>query len=83
MQVRIEQIGSSRIIRLPKVLLPGTRIGDVIDLHLKPNHFPSRKAIIPRHGWAEAARRMRAQNEDRPVIPYVPTRFEQKDWKWE
>lgn len=83
MKVRIERIGNSRVIRLPKILLPEVQVGGVVELHIKPGHRPSRKAIRPRNRWADEACRMRAHGEDHLLDSHVSTRFDQEDWKWE
>jgi hypothetical protein len=83
MKVRIEQIGYARIIRLPKGLLPKARIGDVVELAVEPDRTATHNTTTPRSGWAKAARRMRAQGEDRLYNVLPSTRFDKKDWKWE
>lgn len=83
MKVRIEQIGSARIIRLLQGLLPKARIGDVVELTAEPDRTVTHNTTSPRSGWAKAARRMRAQGEDRLYNALLSTRFDKKDWKWE
>lgn len=75
MKVRIQQIGNSRVIRLPKTLLPEVQVGDVVDLHIKPDHHSSR------NGWTKAARRMRRHSEDHLLDSHISTRFDQEDWE--
>jgi antitoxin MazE len=36
----------------------------------------------PRAGWAEAAKRMRARDDDRLLDPPTSTRFDDEEWKW-
>ncbi len=83
MKVRIQQIGNSRVIRLPKTLLPEVQVGDVVDLHIKPGHHPSCNGIRPRNGRTKAARRMRRHSEDHLLDSHISTRFDQEDWEWE
>lgn len=82
MKTRIVQIGNSRGIRLPKVLLEEAQLADEVELEAEPGRIVIRGASRPRAGWAAAARRMRERNEDRLLDPTTPTRFDEKEWKW-
>jgi len=82
MKTRIVQIGNSRGIRLPKVLLEEAQLGDEVDLEAEPGRIVVRRGSRPRAGWAAAARRMHEQNEDQLLDPTTPTRFDKKEWKW-
>ncbi len=82
MKTRIVQIGNSRGIRLPKVLLEEAHLPDEVELEAEPGRIVIRGASRPRAGWAAAARRMRERNEDRLLDPTTPTRFDEKEWKW-
>lgn len=79
---RIVQIGNSRGIRLPKVLLEEAQLLDEVELEAEPGRIVIRKGNRPRAGWAAAARRMRERDEDRLLDPTIPTRFDEKEWKW-
>jgi antitoxin MazE len=81
-KTRIVQIGNSRGIRLPKVLLEEAQLADVVELEAEPGRIVIRKGNRPRAGWAEAARRMRERNDDRLLDPTTPTRFDEREWKW-
>ena len=82
MKSRIVQIGNSRGIRLPKVLLEEAQLTDEVELEAEPGRIVIRKESRPRMGWAAAARRMRERDEDRLLDPTTPTRFDEKEWKW-
>ncbi len=82
MKTRIVQIGNSRGIRLPKVLLEEAQLGDEVDLEAEPGCIVVRRGSRPRAGWAAAARKMHERNEDRLLDPTTPTRFDEKEWKW-
>ena len=82
MKSRIVQIGNSRGIRLPKVLLEEAQLADEVELEAEPGRIVIRRANRPRAGWAAAARRMRERDEDRLLDPTTPTRFDEKEWKW-
>lgn len=82
MKTRIVQIGNSRGIRLPKVLLEEAQLRDEVELEAEPGRIVVRRGSRPSAGWAAAARRMHEQNEDRLLDPTTPTRFDKKEWKW-
>lgn len=82
MKSRIVQIGNSRGIRLPKVLLEEAQLLDEVELEAEPGRIVIRRGRRPRAGWAAAARRMRERDEDGLLDPTTPTRFDVKEWKW-
>jgi antitoxin MazE len=82
MKSRIVQIGNSRGIRLPKVLIEEARLEEEVELEAEPGRIVIRSGTRPRAGWAAAARRMRERDEDRLLDSAMPTRFDQKEWKW-
>ena len=82
MKAHIVRIGNSRGIRLPKTLLQEAQLEDEVELQAEPGRILISKTAQPRAGWAEAARRMRAQSEDRLLDPPTPTRFDREEWKW-
>jgi antitoxin MazE len=82
MKSRIVQIGNSRGVRLPKVLLEEAQLPDEVELEAEPGRIVIRRASRPRAGWAAAARKMRERNEDRLLDPTTATRFDEKEWKW-
>jgi antitoxin MazE len=82
MKSRIVQIGNSRGIRLPKVLLEQARLTDEVELDAEPGRIIIRKVSQPRAGWSTAARKMRERGEDRLLDPPTQTRFDKKEWKW-
>jgi len=82
MKSRIVQIGNSRGVRLPKVLLEQAQLADEVELDAEPGRIVIRRGKRPRAGWAAAARKMHEHGEDRLLDPTTPTRFDEKEWKW-
>lgn len=82
MKAHIVRIGNSRGIRLPKTLLQEAKLENEVELQAEPGRILISKTAQLRAGWAEAARSMRAQGEDRLLDPPTPTRFDKKEWKW-
>lgn len=83
MKAHIIRMGKSQGIHLPKALLKKAKLGSDVELRSEPGWIVISNMRNPRIGWAEAAQRMRAHCEDHLVDPYVSTRFDQEDWKWE
>jgi antitoxin MazE len=73
MKSRIVQIGNSRGIRLPKVLLEEAQLADEVELKAEPGRIG--RGSRPHAGWVAAARRMRERDEDRLLDSTTPTRF--------
>ena len=82
MKARIVQIGNSRGIRLPKVLLEEAQLADEVELAAEPGRIVIKKMARPRAGWAAAARRMREAGDDRLIDQPTLTRFDESEWKW-
>lgn len=82
MKAHIVRIGNSKGIRLPKTLLQEAQLEDEVELQAEPGRILISKSAQPRAGWADAARRMRAQGEDALLDPPTATRFDKEDWKW-
>ena len=82
MKTRIVQIGNSRGIRVPKVLLEQAQLTEEVELDAEPGRIVIRRGTRPRAGWAAAAREMRERDEDRLLDPSTPTQFDEKEWKW-
>ena len=78
MKSRIVQIGNSRGIRLPKVLLEEAQLADEVELQAEPGRIVIRRGDQPRAGWAAAARRMRERDEDRLLDPTTPTKIKKE-----
>ena len=79
MKSRIVQIGNSRGIRLPKVLIEEAQLEDDVELEAEPGRIVIRRGSRPRAGWAAAARKMRERNEDHLLDRTTPTRFDEKE----
>jgi antitoxin MazE len=82
MKTRIVQIGNSRGVRLPKVLLDEAQLTDEVEVNAEPGRIVIRRGSQPRAGWAAAAKKMREQDEDRLLDPPTATRFDEKEWQW-
>ena len=81
-KARIIQIGNSRGIRVPKVLLDHAQLPDDIELQADNGRLIVRAARGPRMGWAEAAKAMRARGDDELLDATTASHFDDKEWQW-
>ncbi len=82
MKARLVQIGNSRGVRLPKLLIEETGLGDEVELRVEQGGIMILPARSPRSGWAEAARDLRDRDEDRLLDAPTPTHFDEEEWEW-
>lgn len=80
-KTRIVRIGNSRGIRVPKLLLELAQLPDEVELHAEPGRLVVQASRRPRAGWAEGARAMSGQGDDRLDEP-TSTRFDREEWEW-
>jgi antitoxin MazE len=81
-RTRIIQIGNSKGIRVPKVLLEQAQLPDEVELQAEHGRLIVRAAHRARAGWAEAARVMRARRDDQLLDEPTSTEFDKKEWRW-
>lgn len=82
MKTRIVRIGNSQGIRVPKPLLDQAHLPEEVELCAEPGRIVVRAARGPRDGWADAARAMRARNEDELLDEPTATPFDLEEWTW-
>jgi antitoxin MazE len=82
MKTRLVRIGNSRGVRLPKLLIAQAGLTDEVELHAKDGIIVIERALAPRAGWSEAARKMHERKEDPLLDPPAPTHFDEQEWKW-
>ena len=85
MKTRIIQIGNSQGIRIPKVLLEQSGLGEEVELKVSKEQITIRPVRKPRQGWEEAFQKMAKQGEDQLLdkekFSYQSS-WEQDDWVW-
>jgi antitoxin MazE len=82
MKTRIVQIGNSKGIRVPKVLLEHAQLPDEVELQAENGRLIIRAASGPRTGWAEAAKAMHARGDDQLLDAGTLSHFDAKEWRW-
>jgi antitoxin MazE len=80
-RTRIVQIGNSKGIRVPKVLLEQAQLPDEVELQAERGRLIVRAARGARAGWAEAAKVMRAREDALLDVP-TSSEFDTEDWQW-
>lgn len=81
-KTRIVRIGNSKGIRVPKVLLDQAQLPEEVELYAEPGRLVVKGARGPRAGWADAARAMHAEGDDRLLDQPTKTGFDDEDWQW-
>lgn len=81
-KARIVQIGNSKGIRVPKVLLDYAQLPDEVELQAENGRLIVRAAQGPRAGWADAAKAMHDRGDDRLLDATTSSQFDEKEWRW-
>jgi antitoxin MazE len=82
MKARIVRIGNSRGVRLPKALIEQSGLGEEVELRVQPGAILIQSASQPRAGWADAARRLAADEPGGLLDAATPTTFDETEWRW-
>jgi antitoxin MazE len=82
MKSQIIQIGNSRGIRIPKILLEETGLKGEVDLEVREEGILIRNVQKPRAGWNEAFRVMAENEDDEPLAIGAASDFDVKEWQW-
>ncbi len=81
---RIVKMGNSQGVRIPKVLLEQSGVGEHVELEVQPGQIIIRAAQHPRQGWDEQFRLMAEQGDDRLLDGDMPslTEWDEEEWEW-
>ena len=85
MKTRIVQIGNSKAIRLPKVLLEESGLGEHVEIRVEGNQLIIEPADRPREGWGQAFAEMARKEHDRLLDSkeFTLSRWDEEEWAWE
>jgi antitoxin MazE len=81
-RTRIVQIGNSKGIRVPKMLLEHAQLPDDVELQAEHGRLIVRAARAARAGWSDAAKSMHARGDDRLLDAPTSSQFDDKGWQW-
>ncbi|HLG57042.1 MAG TPA: hypothetical protein VI485_17005 [Vicinamibacterales bacterium] len=81
-RTRIVQIGNSKGIRVPKMLLEHAQLPDEVELQAEHGRLIIRAARAARAGWADAAKSMHSRGDDQLLDAPTSSQFDDKEWQW-
>ena len=83
-RTRIVKIGNSQGIRIPKLLLEQTNLGEEVELELLEDRIVVRSVHRARLGWSDALKSMAERGEDGLLEgdTMVPNAWDEEDWVW-
>ncbi len=84
MRARIIKIGNSQGIRIPKLILEQTKLGEEVELEAQAGQITIRSALAPRQGWEAAFRAMAQHGDDRLLDGETGslTQWDETEWQW-
>jgi antitoxin MazE len=84
MKTRIIKIGNSQGIRIPKVFLDQSGLGEEVELEVQERQIVIRSAERARQGWEEAFSAMSEHEDDRLLDEDLTgqTRWDENQWQW-
>jgi len=83
-KTRIIKIGNSQGIRIPKLLLEQTNLGEEVELELQRDQIVVRPAHHARHNWEDEFKAMAERGDDKLLDSdvVIPTVWDDKEWEW-
>ena len=84
MRTKIIRIGNSRGVRIPKLLLERSRLGEEVELDAEEDLIIIRPIGRTRKGWNEAFKRMAVKGDDRLIHGDLvdQTSWDNEEWQW-
>jgi antitoxin MazE len=84
MRARIIKIGNSQGIRIPKLFLEQTKLGEEVELEAQDDQIVIRPISYPRQGWEEAFQAMVERGDDQLLDENLigQTKWDQEEWEW-
>jgi antitoxin MazE len=78
---RIVQVGNSKGIRLPKLMLEQSGIIDNIEIEVSDGQILIKPASKARVGWDEAFAQMVVNGDEEPILD-VTNEWDDTEWEW-
>jgi antitoxin MazE len=82
MKSHLIQIGNSRGVRIPKVLLEQLGFSDEVEMAVEADQLVIRSARRPREGWEDQFRVMHERGDDRPNEEFSTSTGDEQQWEW-
>jgi antitoxin MazE len=80
MELSVINIGNSKGIRLPKIILEKYSIGDTLELILEKDSIILKPKVAPRKNWEKAFQKMHENADDQLLIDDVFTDENFEEW---
>ena len=81
MEISVINIGNSKGIRLPKIILEQYNISEKLELILEKGRIILKPKSIPRRGWEKSFKQMNANGDDKLLIDDVFDDEVFEEWK--
>lgn len=83
-KARIINIGNSKGIRIPKVLLEQADLGEEVEMEVQAGKLVIRPSRSPRFGWDDQFAKMAEKRDDQlPDAESISTsRWDTDEWEW-
>lgn len=83
-KTRIVNIGNSRGIRIPKLLLDQAELRDEVEIEVQGDQLIVRPVRGPRQGWDEQFAEMAERGDDRLLDPETValSSWDKDEWEW-
>jgi antitoxin MazE len=84
MRAKIIKIGNSQGIRIPKLFLEQTQLGEEVEIEVQDDQIIIRPVTYPRQGWDETFQAMAESGDDRLLDDDLTglTQWDQEEWQW-
>ena len=81
-RTQVIKIGNSRGIRIPKLFIDQTKLGNEVEIAVQRGTLVIRPISRPRSGWAEQFRRMSEYGDDHLLDKRASTKWDKTEWVW-
>lgn len=82
-KTRIVRIGNSQGVRIPKILLDQTNLGEEVELEVEEGRIVIRSSHPVREGWEEQFKMMAAVDDDQLLDGELnTTTWDEEEWEW-
>jgi antitoxin MazE len=82
-KTRIVRIGNSQGVRIPKILLDQTNLGEEVELEVEQGRIVIRSSHPVREGWEEQFRVMAEVGDDKVLDREINTStWDEEEWEW-
>lgn len=81
-RTRLIQIGNSRGLRIPKVLVEQLGLGGDVEIAVRAGQLVVRAASHPREGWDEQFQAMAQRGDDAPLMDDLANEWDDSEWEW-